>query len=296
MGSISRDSLEDAQHLVISSLETLRPELHDINKAIHSHPETCYKEFFAHDTITGYLEKKGFKVSRQTYGLDTSFEAQIGEGGRQVVFCAEYDALPGVGHACGHNLIATASIGAFLATCHVLKELNIAGRVRILGTPAEEGGGGKAKLIDAGAFDPPEDIAAAIMAHPSSSKASLGGGRGFEGLAGMKLIAAHKFKVEYHGKSAHAAAEPWNGVNALDASVSTYNNISMLRQQIRPDERIHAIIEQGGLTQNVIADYAKMSFNVRAPTIKGADALLARVKKCIEAGGEASGCSLTWEW
>ena len=296
MGSIIRDSLEDAQSLVISSLDMLSPELHEINKAIHSHPETCYQEFFAHDTITAYLEKKGFKVRRRTYGLDTSFEAQIGEGGRQVVFCTEYDALPGIGHACGHNLIATASIGAFLATCHAFKELKISGRVRILGTPAEEGGGGKAKLIDAGAFNPPEDVAAAIMAHPASSKGNLGGGGDNEGLAGMKLIAAHKFKVEFEGKPAHAAAEPWNGVNALDASVATYNNIAMLRQHIRPDERIHAIIEQGGLSQNVIADYARMSFNVRAPTIKRADALLARVKHCIEGGGLAAGCKLTWTW
>ncbi|WDK08730.1 metal-dependent amidase aminoacylase carboxypeptidase [Colletotrichum graminicola] len=189
-------NIETARGIINSELDELNSSLHtEINKALHANPETAYKEFFAHDTIANYLEKHGFTIKRHTYGLETSFEAEIGSGGRQVVVCAEYDALPEIGHACGHNLIATSSLAAFLGAARVLKTLKIPGRLRILGTPAEEGGGGKAKLIDAGAFSPPEDIAAAIMAHPTAAHQG-GSGDGSSGLAGFKLIASHKFKVD----------------------------------------------------------------------------------------------------
>lgn len=289
--------LDGAWSLIDGRIDQLSPDLrNDVNKALHDHPETCYQEFFAHDTLTAFLSKKGFDVKRKTYGLDTSFEASIGQGGRQVVFCAEYDALPNIGHACGHNLIATSSFAAFMGTAHALSTLNIPGRLRLLGTPAEEGGGGKAKLIDAGAFDPPEDIAAAIMAHPASQKMipKSTSGSEYTGLGGMKSIASHKFKVEFRGKTAHAAAEPWNGINSLDAAVAAYNAAAMLRQQIRPDERIHAVIEVGGTVQNVITSYSRMSWNVRSPTLTRADELLARVKTCIDAGALATGCTVTY--
>lgn len=286
--------LQRARDLVGAFLDQISAELQlSINKPIHDRPETCYEEFFACETISSYLESKGFHVTRKAYGLDTSFEASIGESGRQVVFCAEYDALPGIGHACGHNLIATSSIAAFLSTAHVLQTLNIAARLRLLGTPAEEGGGGKAKLIHAGAFDPPEDIAAAIMAHPVTRVVEPDGAS-YAGLAGGKSSASHKFKVEFHGKTAHAAGSPWDGINALDAAVSAYNNVALLRQQIRRDERIHAIIEVGGTVQNVITSYARMSWNVRAPTLKAADVLLERVKACINAGALATQCTTTY--
>lgn len=291
---VATPDLTQARDIISSHLDNLSSTLHShINKPLHDHPETAFKEVFAHDTISAFLESQGFTVQRRTYGLDTSLEACIGQQGRQVVFCAEYDALPEIGHACGHNLIATASIAAFLAAAKALKELQIPGRLRLLGTPAEEGFGGKAILVDAGAFDPPQDIAAAIMAHPMSSS-SIGGDTSVAGLAGFKTCASHKFKVEFHGKTAHAAAEPWNGINAMDAAVSAYYNASLMRQQIRPDERIHHIIEVGGTVQNVIPDYTRMSWNVRAPTMARADALLKRVKACIEAGAAASGCTFNY--
>ncbi|KAK2041110.1 hypothetical protein LZ31DRAFT_597494 [Colletotrichum somersetense] len=160
-------NIEKARGIINSELDELNSSLHnEINKVLHANPETVCKEFFAHDTITNYLEMHGFTVKRHAYGLETSFEAEIGSGRRQVVVCAEYDALPEIGHACSHNLIATSSVAAFLGASRVLSTLKAPGRLRILGTPAEEGGGGKAKLIDAGTFSPPEDIAAAIMAHP----------------------------------------------------------------------------------------------------------------------------------
>lgn len=182
--------LEAARETVVSAIDTSSDELHNINKQLHSNPETAYQEHFAHDTITTYLASRGFDVKKHTYGLDTSFEAEIGTGGRLVIVCAEYDALPQIGHACGHNLIATSSIATFIAAAEALKAHGIAGRLRILGTPAEEGGGGKAKLIDAGAI--PKETAAAIMAHPTSAHQIFNDPKAYDGLAGFKLIASHK--------------------------------------------------------------------------------------------------------
>ncbi|KAI0004396.1 hypothetical protein F4779DRAFT_600008 [Xylariaceae sp. FL0662B] len=264
----------------------------DINCALHRHPETAYEEVFAHDTITRFLEDRGFTVKRSTYGLATCFEAETGSSGRLVIICAEYDALPEIGHACGHNLIATSSVAAFLGAAEALAQSRAAGRLRILGTPAEEGGGGKAKLIEAGAFK--DDIAAAIMAHPFCGHQIFKDPHRYAGLAALKFIASHKFRTEFRGKTAHAAGEPWNGVNALDAAVAAYSNIGLLRQQIEPDERIHAVIEVGGTVPNVITDYTRMNWNVRSPTVARADKLLARVKACIEGAAAATGCELKY--
>ncbi|KAF2625502.1 metal-dependent amidase/aminoacylase/carboxypeptidase [Macroventuria anomochaeta] len=284
--------LEEARSIVTSTIDGADSELHKINKALHENPELGYEEHFAHQTITSYLSSLGFNVKKHAYGFDTSFEAEYGSGGRLVIICAEYDALPGIGHSCGHNLIATSSIATFTAAVEAMKKHNIEGRLRILGTPAEEGGGGKAKLIEAGAF--PKDTAAAIMAHPMSAHQIFYKPGYYQGLAGLKLIASHKFKTEFRGKPAHAAGEPWNGVNALDAAVSAYANVGLLRQQMEPDERVHGVIEAGGTVPNVITDYTRMNWNVRSPTIERAAKLLARVKNCIEAAALASGCKLEY--
>ncbi|KPM46443.1 hypothetical protein AK830_g34 [Neonectria ditissima] len=291
----SPTSTVDAARVIVgNTINQLSPSLHeDINKFLHANPETAYQETLAHDRLTSYLEEQGFDVKKKTYGLDTSFEAEIGAGGRLVVFCAEYDALPGIGHACGHNLIATSSLAAFLGSARAIIDLKIPGRLRILGTPAEEGGGGKAKLIDAGAFHPPEGIAAAIMAHPIAAH-QIGADAETSGLAGFKLIASHKLRIEFRGKTAHAAGEPWNGVNALDAAVAAYNNVALLRQQIQPDERIHGVIEDGGTVPNVITEYTRMNWNIRSPTMKRCNDLLHRVKACFEAGAAATGCSISY--
>lgn len=287
--------IEQVRQLVNSHLDELSPQLRTVNQAVHDNPELAYKEFQAHDTITTFLEKLGFDVKRKTWGLDTSFEATIGSGGRQVVVCCEYDALPDIGHGCGHNLIATSSLAAFLGAAHALSKLGVPGRLRILGTPAEEGGGGKAKLIDAGAFSPVEDIAASIMAHPISVNRINSSGEGnLSGIAALDLIASYKFRVEFRGVTAHAAGEPWNGVNALDAAVAAYNNVSLLRQQIHPDERIHGVIEVGGTVPNVIPDYTRMNWYVRSPTSKRGAVLVERVKACIDAAGAATACKINY--
>lgn len=280
------------QTTITSAIDDSSSTLQDINQSLYSHPEIGYHEHFAHETITAYLSALDFTVQRHAYGLDTSFEVEYGSGGRLVVLCAEYDALPQIGHACGHNLIATSSIAAFVAAARAMKDHQVQGRLRLLGTPAEEGGGGKAKLIDAGAF--PREIAAAIMAHPMPAHSLFHKPDAYHGLAGLKLIASHKFHVEFRGKSAHAAGEPWNGVNALDAAVAAYQNVGLLRQQIEPDERVHCVIEHGGTVPNVITDYTRMAWNVRSPTIERADKLLNRVKRCIDAGGVATGCTVDY--
>ncbi len=275
--------------ICISTIDAADPQLRTLNHTIHSNPELAYKEFQSVATISTFLKKEGFSVAEKTYGLDTSFTCETGTNGPLVIICAEYDALPGIGHACGHNLIATSSIAAFLGASAALKASALPGRIRLLGTPAEEGGGGKVKLIEAGAFTEP--IVAAIMAHPVTAHQFRGG---YTGLAGLKFIASHKFRVEYRGKAAHAAGEPWNGVNALDAAVAAYNNVSMLRQAMRPNERVHGVIEEGGTVPNVVTAYSRMNWYVRAPDMEHADKLLAKVKKCCEAAAVATGCEMEY--
>ncbi|KIW94539.1 uncharacterized protein Z519_04515 [Cladophialophora bantiana CBS 173.52] len=290
--STSASNADVAQSLkvALNAIDAADPQLRELNRTIHGNPELAYKEFFAVKTISAFLQKEGFFVTEHTYGLETSFTCEVGNGGPLVIICAEYDALPNIGHACGHNLIATSSIAAFLGAAAALKSSGLPGRIRLLGTPAEEGGGGKCKLIDAGAFRE-KDIVAAIMAHPVTAHQFRGG---YTGLAGLKFIASHKFRVEYRGKQAHAAGEPWNGVNALDAAVAAYNSVSMLRQQMRPDERVHGVIEDGGTVPNVITAYTRMNWYVRAPDMVRADNLLHKVKKCCEAAAAATGCEISY--
>jgi len=282
-----------ARNLINTTVDSLSPELRQVNKDLHSHPETAFEEVFAHKTLAEFLESRGFAVKRHAYGLDTAFEATFGSGGRHVVFCAEYDALPGIGHACGHNLIATSSLAAFLAAAQVLSETKTPGRLRLLGTPAEETGGGKIDLIKAGAFDPPQDISAAIMAHPAGSQQPDPNDH-IDGLAGVRTIASAKMRVEFRGRTAHASSHPWMGINALDAAVSAYNNVSMLRQHIRPDERIHGVFEDGGTFPNVVPGYTRMNWCIRSPTVQRSNDLVKRVKACFEAGAAAAGCEINY--
>lgn len=280
----SKEALAIAQ----ACIKRADASLYETNQLLHANPELAYEEHKAHDLLCNFLEAQGHSVTRKAYGLDTSFEASSGSGGREVVICAEYDALPAIGHACGHNLIATSSMAAFLAASEVLSELQTPGRVRILGTPAEEGGGGKIALIRAGAFG---GASASIMSHPVTPN-SLSTDTEVSGSAALNLVASVKLRAEFHGKSAHAAGEPWNGLNALDAAVAAYNNVSLLRQQIRPEERVHAVFEDGGTVPNVIPDYTRMNWYIRSPTIEQGEKLRNRVEACIEAGASATGCSV----
>jgi amidohydrolase len=251
----------------------------------------CYKEVIAHDTQVGFLQSLGFEVRPHAYGIQTSYEAEFGSGGRLVVFNAEYDALPfadGPLHACGHNLIAISALVGFLGTATILKARGAPGRVRILGTPAEEGGAGKAKLLDAGAY---EGVDACLMGHPAPKQIQ---GDGYSGTAGHRTIARAALTADFYGKPAHAGGNPWDGLNALDALVATYNSVSMLRQQTRPEERIHTAFLKVPQVMNVIPDHTRVSFGTRSPAWAGATKLLERVIDCLKAGALATGCKIEY--
>ncbi|KAL2816045.1 hypothetical protein BDW59DRAFT_177451 [Aspergillus cavernicola] len=285
--TITHPSIEQVKASIDLTLESANASLRELNNNIWSNPETAYEEHFAHDTICTFLSAKGFTVTRHAYGLATSFEARSGSGGRVINFNAEYDALPGIGHACGHNLITTSSVAAFLALSAVLREYGIPGRTQLLGTPAEENGGGKAKLIEAGAY---EGVDVSLMAHAGPKE--ICPGVISDGCAGVLMNARKEIHCEYTGRSAHAGGNPWEGVNALDALVGSYNNVAVLRQQLKPDERVHCAFLDTPNVANVIPAYTKAYWQVRSPTLKGLDKLMAKVRNCIAAGALATGCQV----
>lgn len=275
--------------LIEGEIDAQVHQIRSINDSIHANPELAYQEFKAHDAFVNLLRHMTFSVQPHAYGLETSFSAEYGKGGRLIIFNAEYDALPGIGHACGHNLIASASFAAFLGVVAALRESHQPGRVRLLGTPAEEGGGGKLKLIDAGAY---RGCAASLMVHP---------GPGFRltpptrGISYVPMLANVKKRVYFTGKEAHAAMAPWEGVNALDAVCLSYNAISMLRQQIRPFERIHGVFREAGDRPNIIPGKCCVEYYIRSDTKAHAEALWQRVWKCFQGAALATDCQVDVE-
>lgn len=273
-------SIEALKAAVCEAVDALAPRLVEASRAIHARPELNFEEHFAHGVLTDLIESAGLVPERGAWGLPTAFDARTGAEGPMVAVLCEYDALPGVGHACGHNIIATAGVGAGLAAATVAAAAG--GRLRILGTPAEEGGGGKILMARAGAF---EGIDAAMMVHPADADLVL-----------MDCIAVQRLFVEFHGKAAHAAAAPWDGVNALDAAVLGYMNVATLRQHIRPNERIHGIFTDGGEKPNIVPSHSAMEWFVRSPTIASLQPLKQRVLTALEAAAAATGCTMTHHW
>ncbi|KAK4234400.1 hypothetical protein C8A03DRAFT_18694 [Achaetomium macrosporum] len=276
----------DIPGIIDSELQGRNVEISTINRQIHSHPELAYEERHAHDTFVHFLTTLGFNVTPHAYGLETAFSAEFGHGGRLIVFNAEYDALPDIGHACGHNLIASASFAAFLGVAAALRASNRPGRVRLLGTPAEEGGGGKLKLIEAGAY---KDASASLMVHPGPGHKLPPSVRG---VSFVRMLANVKMRVHFKGREAHAAIAPWDGINALDAVCLSYNAVSMLRQQIRPYERIHGVFVSAGTRPNVTPADCGVEYYVRSATKAEAAALWERVRKCFEGAAIATGCEV----
>src|SRR5215470_16237899 len=263
---------------IVQAVDGLGDELEALSRQIHDHPELGYQEVQACAWLSDFLARKGFKVETGVAGVATAFRATIATGaGPTVAILCEYDALPGIGHACGHNVIATSGAGAGAGLAAVKGELP-SGRIQVIGTPAEEGGGGKVKLIQGGVF---QDVDCAMMIH------------GFDRtLLHQDLLGIVRAKFEYIGKAAHASVDPWVGVNALDACIQTFNAISMLRQQMRPECRIHGIITNGGAAANVIPEYAASTFLVRAPRIDMMWDLHRRVVACAEGAARAAGVEL----
>ena len=265
---------------VAAAIDGMREELLALSHAIHGEPELALEEYKAAARLTGAVEAHGLTVQREAFGLATAFAAEFGERGPTIAILSEYDALPGIGHACGHNIIATAGLGAAMALAKLGGRMK--GRVRYMGTPAEERFGGKEMMAREGAF---ERIDAAMMMHPSSMN-----------LVTMPSIAISEVEVIYHGKSAHASAMPYRGVNALDAVVTAYQSIAQLRQHIKNSERIHGIITEGGLAANIVPERAACRFYVRAADAHELATLRLRVQACFDAGALATGCRAEVHW
>jgi len=271
---------ESLKQRACESIDKLKNDLVGISHDIHAHPEENYEEHYAHKRLTDAIGDNKLDVTRKAYNLDTAFDVAVGSKGTTVAVLCEYDALPGIGHACGHNIIAAAGLGAGLALAGLAEEAG--GRLRLMGTPAEEGGGGKIEMARKGAFT---GVDASMMIHPADRE-----------LARMNAIAIQHCLVKYTGEAAHAAVSPHLGRNALDAAVLGYVNIAALRQHIMPTERIHGIFLKGGEKPNIVPREAEMDWYVRSNTIETMQPLKERVAGCLHGGAHAAGCHVELEW
>jgi amidohydrolase len=267
--------LDEAKVRVQEEVDRRADLLLEVSHRIHGHPELLFEERFAADVLASALGTEA-----GAYGLDTAFESRYGSGrGPTVAVICEYDALPGIGHGCGHNVIAAAGLGAGLAAASLAEEAG--GRLVVLGTPAEEGGGGKVLMAERGAF---EGIDAALMVHPAGAD-----------LTEADVIAIATWRVEYFGRGAHAAAAPHHGRNALDAMVLGYNAVAALRQHIEGTDRIHGVFSEAGDKPNIVPDHTVAEWYVRSATIDTLQPLKARVLACLEGGAAAAGCRIEVE-
>lgn len=273
--------LENLKKDVVAAVDSMAAELLSLSHAIHREPELALEEFKSAERLAAAVESHDVAVTRGAFGMPTAFAAEFGkDAGPIIAVLSEYDALPDVGHACGHNIIATAGFGAAMA----LAKLNgrLPGRVRYLGTPAEERFGGKEIIARAGAFD---RLEAAMMIHPSNLD-----------LATMPCIAVAEVEATFVGRAAHASAMPYRGLNALDAAVTAYQSIAQLRQHIQQSERIHGIITEGGIAANIVPERAACLYYVRAANIHDLMPLKKRVHACFEATALATGCTADIRW
>jgi amidohydrolase len=271
--------MTDAFASARAALEAAHPGLVELSHRIYENPELGYEEVQAAAWLTDVLEDAGFGVQRGFGAMPTAFVASAGSGPLHIAICAEYDALPSVGHACGHNVICTASLGAALALLPVADELGL--KVTVIGTPAEEGGGGKIPFVEAGFFD---DVHASMMVHPFPTD-----------VAEPAIIAVQQLKVTYLGRAAHASGFPWRGINAADAQVVAQTAIGLLRQQLLPSDRIHGFVTKGGDAANIIPERTTAEYMVRAATAERLEELTARVRDIFEAGALATGATLGLE-
>ncbi|XP_036438265.1 peptidase M20 domain-containing protein 2-like [Colossoma macropomum] len=281
-------NLRELKQQVCSSIDQARDKLHRLGTAIWHCPELAYEERQSHDILVRFFEEETRWNVEPHFKLDTAFLASWGPvGGRDsdpivnIGFLCEYDALPGIGHACGHNLIAEAGAAAAVglrAAVESVAACPVRVKVTVLGTPAEEEGGGKIDLLREGAF---EGLDVVLMAHPSQEDATY-----------IPDVAEHDVVVKYHGRASHASAYPWEGVNALDAAVMAYSNLSVLRQQLRPAWRIHGIIKHGGVKPNIIPDYSELEYYLRTPSHRDLPTIRAKAEACFRAAAMATGCEV----
>ena len=282
LNNVSRDaavvlaSPEEVHSALEDHLERWRPEILDLSHAIHADPELGGQEFRAVKRVQKVLLKAGFTFDEPQPEQPTAFSARFGSGGLVVALCVEYDALPDIGHACGHNVNAASAVGAALALAAVANELDIT--VKVLGTPAEETTGGKVDLMEAGFFD---DVSLAMMVHAGAAD-----------VVGGSSLAMSMWEVLFEGRPAHAAAAPSEGVNALDALVVAQLAIALARQQLPAGSIVSLIVTEGGSAVNVIPERSRASVEMRAPGIDQLRVIQDKVRRCLEAGAHASGCTL----
>jgi len=268
--------MSDAYGSARATLEAAHPGLLELSHRIYDNPELGYEEEKAAGWLADALEAAGFETQRGYGDMPTAVVASVGTGPLHVAICSEYDALPAVGHACGHNVICTAGLGAALALAPLVDELGL--KVTLLGTPAEEGGGGKIGFVEGGFF---EDVHASMMVHPYPVD-----------VLEPNIIAVQQLAITYKGREAHASGFPWLGVNAADAMVVAQTAIALLRQQILPDDRIHGFTTKGGDAANIIPRETTADYMVRAGSAERLEELLGKVRNCFEAGALATGCTL----
>ena len=262
-----------------ANVDARREELLALSHAVHGDAEIGFEEHVSSQRVADALDTGGFDVRHGVGGLDTAVSATFGTGPLEIGICAEYDALPGIGHACGHNVIAAAAVGAALSLAEVADEVGLT--VRVLGTPAEEGGGGKIIMMDAGVFD---GLHAAMMVHPAPYESAT-----------MPCLAVRHFDVNYTGRSAHASAYPEMGVNAADALTVAQVAIGLLRQHIKPTDRIHGIVTDGGDAPNIVPERTAGRWYARAADLVELEALYPKVQRCFEAGALATGATVRFD-
>jgi amidohydrolase len=265
---------------IVKEIDSLSPQLGDLSRKIHDNPEIAMQERRACAWLVEFLKANGFTVAKGVAGMPTAFKAIYGKGKPVIAFLAEYDALPKMGHACGHNLIATSAVAAGIATKLAVDEFG--GSIMVFGTPAEEGDAGKAIMAKKGVFD---GLDAVMITHPGSSSHII-----------ISALACQTLEVEFFGKAAHAAADPELGINALEAMILSFNAIDALRQHIKEKARIHGIITDGGQAANVVPAHTAGIFLVRAADDAYLDVLKEKVLSCFIAASTATGAELKYRW
>ncbi|CAO3664651.1 unnamed protein product [Rhizopus stolonifer] len=276
---------ENLKSIIEETIRYHSEELRSISLEIHDHPELGNKEYRAAEILTDYLERYGFHVTRGVVGLETAFIAEYSNGkpGRRIGLCSEYDALPGIGHGCGHNLIAIQGVACALAMKALLERDLIPGSVTLFGTPAEESTCSKIRFVKEGEIQKRVDFA--MMLHPNPKDGVF-----------FDSLALDQVEIEFFGKASHAGMAPWNGVNALDALMQGFDNVGLLRQQLLSTCRVHGIIKKGGNSANVIPDHSSAQFFVRASTRDQLFDLKTKLENCFKAAALATGCQIKISW
>jgi amidohydrolase len=276
----SLKNIESLKITVINNIDKQNKELTELSHKIHDNPELGFKEYKAVSWLTAYLKDNGFQIETGIAGLATAFKATYGQGKPHIALIAEYDALPKLGHACGHNIIATSAVGAGIAAKAAVDAFG--GSLFVIGCPAEEIFGGKIDMVRASAFD---GLDLAMMVHPTVVNTAT-----------ILALALNNLEVEFFGKPAHAAAYPHKGINALDAMILSFNNINSLRQHIRDDSRIHGIITDGGEAPNIIPAHSAGVFIIRSMDNIYLEELKSKVVNCFKGAATATGARLEYKW